>query len=190
MANPLLQAWNKFERTLPNPAPKGEDELTRFLWDLSKRGEIGKFEEADWIDMGKKLGLTPEETNELIRQSASFLGEGPRGRRPAAWVTSSGGSRRNPDEVTCGSCGLSWDDSVSTSWTPAPAGRCPFEYFHKYRRGKPIKLKPSDVPEDFEVQPLEARSPRTVGGVACKCQTQYPDHTCDACGGCSDCCIC
>ena len=39
----------------------------------------------------------------------------------------------DPDFVgatTCGDCGLSWDDSVSTSMTPAPAGRCPFEHFH------------------------------------------------------------
>jgi hypothetical protein len=35
------------------------------------------------------------------------------------------------DRVTCGTCGLSWDDAVSTSMTPAPSARCPFEYFHK-----------------------------------------------------------
>lgn len=35
-----------------------------------------------------------------------------------------------PDTATCGECGLSWDDSLSTSLTPVPAGRCPFEYFH------------------------------------------------------------
>jgi hypothetical protein len=34
------------------------------------------------------------------------------------------------DPATCGTCGLTWDDGVSTSWTPAPSGRCPFEYFH------------------------------------------------------------
>jgi hypothetical protein len=32
--------------------------------------------------------------------------------------------------VTCGTCGRSWDDSIATGWTPAPSGRCPFEYFH------------------------------------------------------------
>jgi hypothetical protein len=31
---------------------------------------------------------------------------------------------------TCGTCGLSWDDAVPTEWTPTPAARCPFEYFH------------------------------------------------------------
>jgi hypothetical protein len=30
----------------------------------------------------------------------------------------------------CLSCGRWWDDAVSTSWTPTPSGRCPFEYFH------------------------------------------------------------
>lgn len=38
--------------------------------------------------------------------------------------------RRGANIATCGSCGLSWDDSLSTGWTPAPSGRCPFEYFH------------------------------------------------------------
>lgn len=35
------------------------------------------------------------------------------------------------DKMTCGTCGLSWDDAIGTSWTPVPSARCPFEYFHK-----------------------------------------------------------
>lgn len=42
------------------------------------------------------------------------------------------------DRATCGTCGLSWDDSIATSMTPAPAARCPFEYFHK--EDEPHKL--------------------------------------------------
>jgi hypothetical protein len=34
------------------------------------------------------------------------------------------------DPATCGTCGRTWDDGKVTSWTPAPSGRCPFEYFH------------------------------------------------------------
>ncbi len=34
------------------------------------------------------------------------------------------------DLATCGTCGRTWDDSISTGWTPAPGGRCPFEYQH------------------------------------------------------------
>lgn len=34
------------------------------------------------------------------------------------------------DLVTCGTCGLAWDDAVPTGWTPAPGARCPFEGFH------------------------------------------------------------
>lgn len=37
------------------------------------------------------------------------------------------------DPVTCGTCGLSWDDGKATSWTPAPSARCPFEYYHSRR---------------------------------------------------------
>lgn len=35
------------------------------------------------------------------------------------------------DPATCGTCGLSWDDGISTSMTPTPGARCPFEYFHR-----------------------------------------------------------
>lgn len=38
------------------------------------------------------------------------------------------------DVVTCGACGRSWDDAVSSALTPAPSARCPFEYDH----GEPI----------------------------------------------------
>jgi hypothetical protein len=32
--------------------------------------------------------------------------------------------------MTCGVCHRSWDDAVSTTMTPVPSGRCPFEYEH------------------------------------------------------------
>ena len=34
------------------------------------------------------------------------------------------------DLCTCGTCGRSWDNAVSTDYTPAPSARCPFEYYH------------------------------------------------------------
>lgn len=36
----------------------------------------------------------------------------------------------DPRATTCPVCSKSWDDSVPTGWTPAPAGRCPWEYEH------------------------------------------------------------
>jgi hypothetical protein len=39
------------------------------------------------------------------------------------------------DAVTCGHCGLTWDDAIVTGMTPAPSARCPFEYFHIYPKG-------------------------------------------------------
>jgi hypothetical protein len=39
-------------------------------------------------------------------------------------------SDRDHGLTQCGSCGRYWDDSVPTSLTPVPSGRCPFEYFH------------------------------------------------------------
>lgn len=31
----------------------------------------------------------------------------------------------------CGTCGLWWDDAITTGITPVPSGRCPFEQFHR-----------------------------------------------------------
>lgn len=31
---------------------------------------------------------------------------------------------------TCGNCGMSWNDALITGTTPAPSGRCPYEYIH------------------------------------------------------------
>lgn len=36
------------------------------------------------------------------------------------------------DVMTCGTCGRSWNDAAVSAWTPAPSGRCPFEYDHEY----------------------------------------------------------
>jgi len=59
------------------------------------------------------------------------------------------------DIATCGSCGLSWDDSIVTSMTPAPSARCPFEYFHEYDENDEADfLHPEDIPEDHPVRPL------------------------------------
>lgn len=43
--------------------------------------------------------------------------------------------------ATCGTCGSSWDDSISTEYTPAPSGRCPFEYFHDTPKPEMFKTK-------------------------------------------------
>lgn len=43
-----------------------------------------------------------------------------------------------PGKATCGTCNLSWDDDKPTSWTPAPSGRCPFEYYHNPEPEEPL----------------------------------------------------
>lgn len=37
----------------------------------------------------------------------------------------------DPRATVCGTCGAAWDDTVSTSVTPTPAGRCPWEADHQ-----------------------------------------------------------
>lgn len=40
-----------------------------------------------------------------------------------------------PDHfTTCGTCKRSWDDTKSTSLTPVPGPRCPFEYFKGHNK--------------------------------------------------------
>ena len=44
--------------------------------------------------------------------------------------------------ATCGTCNRSWDDTISTSVTPAPSGRCPFEDQHNgwtYQEPDPLQ---------------------------------------------------
>ena len=36
------------------------------------------------------------------------------------------------DILECGECFEQWNDAVITGITPAPSGRCPFEYEHEY----------------------------------------------------------
>jgi hypothetical protein len=49
------------------------------------------------------------------------------------------------DKVTCGTCGLSWDDGISTGYTPTPSGRCPFEAFHVPEQIPRYTVPPLDV---------------------------------------------
>ena len=50
------------------------------------------------------------------------------------------GAGRRVDEMgkqvdawaVCGHCGRTWNDALSTSRTPAPSARCPFEELHEY----------------------------------------------------------
>lgn len=43
-----------------------------------------------------------------------------------------------PGAMMCVHCGRRWDDSIPTSMTPAPSGRCPFEYEHEYEEDEKI----------------------------------------------------
>jgi hypothetical protein len=37
------------------------------------------------------------------------------------------------DPATCGTCGRTWDDKHTTSVTPTPSARCPFEGWRGHR---------------------------------------------------------
>jgi hypothetical protein len=67
--------------------------------------------------------------------------------------------RKDPaeDRVTCGCCGRSWDDSISTSWTPAPSARCPFEYFHTYDEDDEcVELTPAEIEMEAKLVRMDA----------------------------------
>lgn len=67
------------------------------------------------------------------------------------------------DKVTCGACGRSWDDSIPTSYTPAPSGRCPFEDWHDLPRTW-AEANPDEAEELAELE--EAAGDCTDEGVA------------------------
>jgi len=46
--------------------------------------------------------------------------------------------------ATCGECGLSWDDTIPTTYTPAPSARCPFEAFHEMDEDEPDPITADD----------------------------------------------
>ena len=52
------------------------------------------------------------------------------------------------DPVQDGECGLWWDDAISTSLTPAPGGRCPFEEYHEDDDGYYARRKRADADTD------------------------------------------
>lgn len=35
-----------------------------------------------------------------------------------------------PDLATCGTCGKTWDDGLTSGRTPTPSARCPYEHIH------------------------------------------------------------
>lgn len=55
----------------------------------------------------------------------------------------------DPRATVCGTCGRGWDDSVSTSWTPVPSGRCPFEYDHKDNWYQIEDYKDTEIERDY-----------------------------------------
>lgn len=58
-------------------------------------------------------------------------------------------SPEDPKATVCGTCGRGWDDSVSTSLTPTPSGRCPFEWDHDedvfYYRDQVVSNIPAEI---------------------------------------------
>lgn len=47
---------------------------------------------------------------------------------PVRPLRSARSKAKNP--CMCQTCGLWWDDGISTAYTPTPGPRCPFEFFH------------------------------------------------------------
>lgn len=145
----VMAAWRNDDWTFVTvgvTASRGGTELgSAYLGGM----EYGHFPGVGFIDpLDDAPGGYPwdELIAEAIDEANNFLA---RNARKATRKTAS-------DIATCGTCGLSWDDSISTSMTPAPSGRCPFEYFHEYHPDDSDfykYLEPEDIPEDWPVQP-------------------------------------
>jgi len=77
--------------------------------------------------------MTPKSDNDRIggtgKQAGPFKFRYYKGIRYVA-----AGNAAPANFTRCGTCGRAWDDDKSTGLTPTPSGRCPFEYWHRYRR--------------------------------------------------------
>ena len=92
--NPITEKFQRFiaePRVRRNPAPRAiEDDVTTFLRELNRKGELRAWDEADWIQFGRGLGLTNEEISELVEQAAGWVEDttehGKLPPEPAAWT--------------------------------------------------------------------------------------------------------
>ena len=67
----------------------------------------------------------------------------------------------DPQATVCGTCGRGWDDTVSTDVTPAPSGRCPFEYEHSEESPKKFNVV-FGLKGAWEEWSVEADSPEDI----------------------------
>lgn len=56
--------------------------------------------------------------------------------------------------ATCGTCGRSWNDAAISSVTPAPSGRCPFEYDHDEPEREPTPAE--QIAAQLDARDLDA----------------------------------
>lgn len=66
------------------------------------------------------------------------------------------------DKTTCLTCGLSWDDAIVTSMTPAPGARCPFEEFHAFGIYKDDPIRRDDTKPPVKALQDAARKAETM----------------------------
>ncbi len=75
--------------------------------------------------------------------------------------------------MTCGACGLSWDDSLVTSMTPTPSARCPFENFHVTLDDWVERFKAQGLNLDEVVEDHKAREAEVINQGGLGDQVQY-----------------
>lgn len=89
--NPLIAKMEKFLGARRNPpGPRGEDEFSLFLRELSRTGQLKSYTESQWIEFGRRFGLDDGRTAQLVEQAASWVQDttlgGARPPEPAAWA--------------------------------------------------------------------------------------------------------
>ena len=76
--------------------------------------------------------------------------------------------------ATCGTCRRSWDDGVSTSVTPTPSGRCPFEPFHVSIDDWIERFEKAGVTDlDDEVHELKSHEASAINNAGLGDQLEY-----------------
>lgn len=72
--NPIERDFQDFlARPRRNPAPAGEDDFTAFLRAESRAGRLREWSEGQWIEFGKRYGLSGEDVTRLIEAAAGWV---------------------------------------------------------------------------------------------------------------------
>lgn len=153
--------WHETPNGFEGENPNGEfyiievdgDEVELYLGDDTENNLIGQFGSVD------EAKATAETKTARRKQASELEPDEIPADFPVRPLATQAEIDAATDPVQDGACGLWWDDAISTSYTPAPGGRCPFEAYHSddgyYARRKRATLQWEETGHGFEAESPE-----------------------------------